>query len=92
MNLKLLEINLSNIGAIVGLVVAIGGFLGWLLMRFLDDKKDKTIYRMEIDQIKRDVANVFKRLDTGDDEREKLNEKCHAIELKLGNNNRNPQN
>jgi len=83
MALKLLDVNLSNIGTILGLITAIFGFLGWILMRFLDDKKDKTIYRMEIDQLKKDMADLRKRMDESEMDREKLSEKCHTMELKI---------
>lgn len=83
MTLKLLDVNLSNIGTVVVLITAIFGFLGWILMRFLDDKKDKTKYGMEIDQLKKDIADLRKRMDDSETNHEKMIEKCHSLELKI---------
>jgi len=53
-----MKVELSSVLLVLSIFAIIGGFLSWVLARFLTDKKDKMILAFEIEKIKNAIAEL----------------------------------
>lgn len=47
-----MKVELSSVLLVLSILAIVGGFLGWVLSKFLTDKKDKLTLAFEIERIK----------------------------------------
>jgi len=78
-----LFINWNEIAAPLGVVVSFFAIATWFLSRFLEDKKDKTTYKLEIDRLKEIVHEIRGYCKTLGDDGNHLKDKLHSIDLRL---------
>lgn len=53
-----MKIELSSVLIVLSIFAIIGGFLSWVLARFLTDKKDKLTIAFEIERIKGMISEL----------------------------------
>ncbi len=78
-----LFINWNDIAAPLGVVVSFFAIATWFLSRFLDDKKDKTTFELEIERLKEIVHEIRTHCKNLGDDGNHLKEKLHNIDLRL---------
>lgn len=53
-----MKVELSSVLLVLSILAIVGGFLGWVLSKFLTDKKDKLTLAFEIERIKERLSEL----------------------------------
>ena len=78
-----LFINWNEIAAPLAVIVPFFAIATWFLSRFLEDKKDKTTYALEIERLKEIVHEIRGHCKSLGDDGKHLKEYLHSIDVRL---------